>query len=63
MNSNFENNNKAIEKGVTNIYLVMKQINASVTIDEKLKRRTRNGGFVAWPQNRDHQNIHDRNNA
>jgi hypothetical protein len=51
MNSNIQmNRNKTQDTRVTNMYLLMKQINSSVTIDEKLKRRTRNGGFIAWPQ-------------
>lgn len=29
---------------------VSREINAGVSINEKLVRRTRNGGFIAWPQ-------------
>jgi hypothetical protein len=51
MNSNIQiENAKTQDNRINNINMLMKQINASVTIDEKLKRRTRNGGFIAWPQ-------------
>jgi hypothetical protein len=41
----------------------MKKINESVTVDEKLKRRTRNGGFIAWPNTLNQHNLRERNNA
>jgi hypothetical protein len=57
MNSNVENKNyKQKDISVNNIYLVMKKINETVNIDEKLKRRTRNGGFIAWPKSMNQQN-------
>ena len=60
MNSNLENkNNKQKDIGVNNIYLVMKKINENVNINEKLKRRTRNGGFIAWPNALKQQNLQD----
>ena len=64
MNSNLESNNKkTIDATVNNMYLLMKQLNSTVVIDEKLKSRTRNGGFIARPQNRSFSNLQERNNA
>ena len=37
-----ENSDKAIIR-------TLKEINATVKVEEVLKRKTRNGGFVAWP--------------
>ncbi len=60
MNSKVKNNNyMQKESSVNNIYLVMKKINKTVNIDEKLKKRTRNGGFIAWPKTMDHQNLQE----
>ena len=63
MNSNLESNNKTIETTVNNMYLLMKQLNSTVVIDEKLKRRTRNGGYIAWPKQRNLASLQERNNA
>jgi hypothetical protein len=64
MNSNLENKTYTQkDTSVNNIYLVMKKINESVTIDEKLKRRTRNGGFIAWPKTLHHHSLQETNNA
>jgi len=51
MNGNVENKSyKQENTSINNNYLVIKKINETVNIDEKLKRRTRNGGFIAWPK-------------
>lgn len=64
MNSSVENKcYKQKNMSVNNIYLVMKKINESVTVDEKLKRRTRNGGFIAWPNTLNQHNLREINNA
>jgi hypothetical protein len=64
MNSNVENKSyKQKDISVNNIYLVMKKINETISIDEKLKRRTRNGGYIAWPNALNQQNLQERNNA
>lgn len=64
MNSSVENKcYKQNNMSVNNIYVVMKKINESVIVDEKLKRRTRNGGFIAWPNALNQQNLRERNNA
>ena len=64
MNSKIESKSyKQKEIGVNNIYLVMKKINETVTIDEKLKRRTRNGGFIAWPEDLYRQRFQETTNA
>lgn len=64
MNSSVENKTyKQKNTSANNIYLVMKKINESVNVDEKLKRRTRNGGFIAWPDPLNQNNLRERNNA
>lgn len=64
MNSNVENKNfKQKDISVNNIYLVMKKINEKVLIDERLKRRTRNGGFISWPNALNQHNLQKSNNA
>lgn len=64
MNSSVENKTyKQKNTSANNIYLVMKKINESVNVDEKLKRRTRNGGFIAWPDTLNQNNLRKRNNA
>jgi hypothetical protein len=64
MNSNVENKSfKQKDISVNNIYLVMKKINETISIDEKLKRRTRNGGYIAWPNALNQQYLQERNNA
>ena len=64
MNSSVENKSyKQENSSANNIYLVMEKINESVTVDEKLKRRTRNGGFIAWPNTLNEHNLRERSDA
>lgn len=44
-------NIKEEDKRIKNLYTVFQQLNAEVKIDDRLKRRTRNGGYISWPKN------------